>query len=85
MQWSLLTQYDNNMALCGPASGHVVQVLGDAIPTAADIGKFPLVLGVIFEALRLYSPAYMVGRCANREVQLVGGYTLPAGTTLLVR
>lgn len=39
---------------------------------------------VVLEALRLYSPAYMVGRCANSDIQLAG-YNLPAGTTVLVR
>lgn len=36
------------------------------------------------EALRLYSPAYMVGRCACADVQL-GQYSLEKGTTILVR
>lgn len=36
------------------------------------------------EALRLYSPAYMVGRCACADVQL-GPYSLEKGTTILVR
>ena len=39
---------------------------------------------VVLEALRLYAPAYLVGRCANRDVQ-IGTYSLPAGTTVLVR
>jgi cytochrome P450 len=43
----------------------------------------PFLEAVVLEALRLYSPAYMVGRCASRPVQLAG-YSLPAGTTVLV-
>jgi cytochrome P450 len=38
---------------------------------------------VLLEALRLYAPAYLVGRCANRDVQL-GSYTLGSGTTVLI-
>jgi cytochrome P450 len=43
----------------------------------------PFLEAVVLEALRLYSPAYMVGRCACRPAQLAG-YSLPAGTTVLV-
>jgi cytochrome P450 len=42
-------------------------------------------LAVVLEALRCYPPAYLVGRCANRDVELGGRYALPAGTTVLVR
>lgn len=54
-------------------------------PAAADIGRLPRVTAVVLEALRLYSPAYMVGRCANADIELAGGYRLPKGTTVLVR
>lgn len=57
---------------------------GMAVPGPADILKLPYLTAVVLEALRLWSPAYMVGRCANRDVELVGGYFLPAGTTCLV-
>lgn len=70
------------------AAAEVAALLGSSSSSsasAADIGRLPLLTAVVLEALRLYSPAYMVGRCANRDVQLAGGYTLPAGTTVLVR
>jgi cytochrome P450 len=67
------------------AAAEVTAVLGSSTATAADVGRLPLLTAVVLEALRLYSPAYMVGRCANRDVQLAGGYLLPAGTTVLVR
>jgi hypothetical protein len=70
-------------------AAEVAAVLGGAPPGAADIGRLPQLEAVIFEALRLWSPAYMVGRCAARGVALRSGggatYHLPAGTTLLVR
>lgn len=53
-------------------------------PTASDLPHLPRVAAVALEALRLYSPAYMVGRCANTDAQLPGGYFLPKGTTVLV-
>jgi cytochrome P450 len=43
----------------------------------------PYLEAVVLEALRLHPPAYMVGRCASRPAQLAG-YSLPAGTTVLV-
>lgn len=72
------------------AAAEVIAVLGPAGTTsaapvsAAHVGRLPLVTAVVLEALRLYSPAYMVGRCAVRDVQLAGGYSLQAGTTVLV-
>ncbi|KAI8472926.1 MAG: cytochrome P450 [Monoraphidium minutum] len=53
-------------------------------PGAGDVAALPRVTGVVLEALRLYSPAYMVGRCASADVELAGGYRLPRGTTVLV-
>jgi cytochrome P450 len=67
------------------AAAEVQAVLGSSTAAAADVARLPLLTAVVLEALRLYSPAYMVGRCANRDVQLAGGYQLPAGTTVLVR
>lgn len=43
----------------------------------------PYLEAIILETLRLYSPAYMVGRCARVDTTL-GPYRLPAGTTVLV-
>jgi cytochrome P450 len=45
--------------------------------------QLPYLEAVVLEALRLYSPAYMVGRCACVPTSL-GGFELPAGTTVLV-
>ena len=56
--------------------------------------RLPVLEAIVLEALRLYSPAYMVGRCACRDVVLLGPpgpggrpatqYRLAAGTTVLV-
>lgn len=53
-------------------------------PTAAGPSSLPYLEAIVLEALRLYSPAYMVGRCNNAPA-LVGGFALDAGTTVLVR
>ena len=39
-------------------------------PSAATVGDLPYLEAVILETLRLRPPAYIVGRCASRDVQL---------------
>ncbi|KAG1680799.1 hypothetical protein FOA52_008132 [Chlamydomonas sp. UWO 241] len=58
-------------------------VLQGRTPTAADARSLPYTEAVVLEALRLYAPAYMVGRCASCDTT-VGPYSLPAGTTVLI-
>lgn len=58
------------------------RVLGDRTPTAADIGALPYTRAVVSESMRLYPPAYMLGRRA------IGPYTVrgvqyPAHTIFL--
>ena len=50
---------------------------------AADFGKLPLTTAAVYESMRLLPPAYMVGRCAARDVAL-GPWRVPEGTTVLV-
>jgi cytochrome P450 len=58
-------------------------VLGGRTPTVADIARLPFVEQVVTEAMRLYPPAWLVGRRAIGEYQ-VGGYTVPPRTILLL-
>ncbi|KAG2496159.1 hypothetical protein HYH03_005761 [Edaphochlamys debaryana] len=53
------------------------------VPDAQSVRQMPYLESVVLETLRLYSPAYMVGRCARVDAAL-GPYSLPAGTTVLV-
>lgn len=48
------------------AAAEACAVLRGAAPAAEDVGRLPRITAVVLEALRLYSPAYMVGRCASR-------------------
>ena len=50
---------------------------------AGDLERLPYTRHVITETLRLYPPAYLVGRQAVENVVLEG-YRIPAGTTLLM-
>jgi cytochrome P450 len=53
------------------------RVLAGRLPTMADLPSLPCVEGVITETLRLYPPAWIVGRRAIEEYAL-GDYLAPA-------
>ena len=55
----------------------------DGVPTAADIPKLEYTEKVFAESMRLYPPAWAVGRQAIHDYR-IGEYTIPAGSTLLM-
>jgi cytochrome P450 len=59
------------------------RVLGGWPPTAADVPRLRYTERVIQEVMRLYPPVYAIGREAMRDCE-IGGYHVPAGTTLLM-
>ena len=61
----------------------VDRVLAGRAPTMGDIPNLPFVEQVVTESMRLYPPAWIVGRRAIGEYA-VGGYTLPPRTIVLV-
>ncbi len=60
-----------------------IDALGGAPPTPDDLARLPWTTQVLDEAMRLWPPAYIVGRQASRDA-LVAGVRFPAGATLLV-
>jgi cytochrome P450 len=58
-------------------------VLGGRPPTAADLPRLRYAEMVLTESLRLYPPAYVIGREALQPCT-VGGYELPRGGTVLM-
>lgn len=58
-------------------------VCGDRLPGLADLPRLGLAERIFKESMRLYPPAYMVGRESLEPVE-VGGHALPAGVTVLV-
>jgi len=62
----------------------VDSVLGqDLPPTFADIPKLEYTQKVFAESMRLYPPAWAVGRQAIHDCK-IGRYTIPAGSTVLM-
>lgn len=63
--------------------GELKDVLGDRDATAADIPRLRYTESVIKESMRLYPPAWGIGRRALSAFE-VGGYRLPAGTNIFL-
>ena len=59
----------------------VRRVLGGRPPTFADMQNLPFTEQVVTETMRLYPPAYAIGREAVADCE-IGGYPIAAGTTV---
>ena len=59
------------------------QVLAGRQPTAADYPQLPYTEMVFAEAMRLYPPAWIIGRRALSDYE-IAGYHVPAGAILLM-
>lgn len=57
------------------------QVLGGRAPAVEDLAKLSYTERVVTEAMRLYPPAWMMGREATADTE-IGGYRVANGTTL---
>ncbi|HEU5230079.1 MAG TPA: cytochrome P450 [Ktedonobacteraceae bacterium] len=58
-------------------------VLAGRAPTISDLPNLPYTEWVINEAMRLYPPAWVIGRYALQDFEL-GGYHFPAGTSFML-
>lgn len=61
----------------------VQSVLGSRLATADDCAHLPYAEAVILESMRLYPPAYIIGR-ENLHACTIGGFHAPAATTMLM-
>ena len=58
-------------------------VLGGRVPTVDDFPRLRYTEMVITEAMRLYPPAWIMGRRALDDYKL-GPYTIPAGAIVII-
>jgi len=58
-------------------------VLGDRLPEVSDLARLEFADQVVREAMRLYPPAFIIGREPLADFEL-GGYIIPAGTTVFM-
>ncbi|GAA1289167.1 cytochrome P450 [Saccharothrix xinjiangensis] len=61
----------------------VVEVLGDRLPTLADVRRLRYTTMVIQEVMRLYPPVWLLPRLSRGPDQ-IGGYRVPAGADVLI-
>jgi cytochrome P450 len=59
------------------------EVLGGRLPAAADLPRLKFTEQIAKECMRLYPPAYALGREAINECE-IGGYRVPAGTQVFM-
>ena len=57
------------------------EVLGDRLPTVADLPRLQFTEMIAKESMRLYPPAYGVGRQAIDDCE-IGGYHIPGGSQI---
>jgi cytochrome P450 len=77
--WLLLTDHP---AVAQRLHAEIVRVLGDRLPTADDVPSLHYTRDVVAEAMRLYPPAWAIGRRAVRDTTL-GPWAVPAGSIVI--
>ena len=78
--WLLLSRYP---AALRELRAELAQVLGGRNPTADDLPKLTQTRRILQEAMRLYPPAWIIGRSAKGPDQ-IGGYEIPARSIVFV-
>ncbi len=76
--WYLLSQ---NPQAEARMHAELEEVLRGRLPVFDDVTRLPYTAGVFSEALRLYPPAWGIGRRAKQDYQ-IGEYIIPAGSIL---
>jgi cytochrome P450 len=78
--WYLLAQHAE---VVEKLQAELQRTLGGRTPTVADLPSLPYTEAIVQEIMRLYPPAYAIGRQAILPCT-IGGYTVPAGGTVLM-
>jgi cytochrome P450 len=77
--WYLLARHP---AVADRLRREIGEVLGGRAPAASDLPRLPYTRNVLAETMRLYPPAWVLGRRALRETKL-GPYTVARGSVVL--
>ena len=78
--WYLLAEHPEAEA---KLHHELCDVLGGRVPQFSDLGRLPYTEMVVKETMRLFPPAWGIGRQALKEFE-IGSYRLPAGTTVFM-
>ncbi|HYM00645.1 MAG TPA: cytochrome P450, partial [Blastocatellia bacterium] len=78
--WYLLSQYPEVEA---KLHAEIASVLGDRLPSAQDVKKLPYTEMVLSESMRLYPPAWTLGREALEDYR-IKNQTLPKSSIVLM-
>ena len=70
-------------AVQGRLQDELASVLGERDPTLHDLEKLPYLDAVLRESMRLYPPAYVIGREALHDVT-IGGFIIPRRSQVLI-
>ena len=82
LSWTLFLLAKNPDA-AAKVEAEIDEVVGDRVPGAADLPRLRWIEAVVRESLRLYPPAYVIGREALAPCTL-GGYAVPARATVYI-
>jgi cytochrome P450 len=78
--WYLLAQHPEADA---KLAAELREVLGGRAPAVSDLPRLRYTEQVVTEAMRIYPPAWGFGREALADCE-IGGYAIPAGTTVII-
>jgi cytochrome P450 len=78
--WYLLSQYPEAEARLHT---ELDTVLAGRLPTVADLPQLPYTRMVVAESMRLYPPAWIIGR-RSIDAYSVGDYVIPAGSIVML-
>ncbi|MBI2755457.1 MAG: cytochrome P450 [Chloroflexi bacterium] len=78
--WYLLAQHPE---VERRLTAELAEVLGGRLPTPADLPSLTYIGHVVAESLRLYPPAWSMGRQATRNLE-IGGQPVRKGTVILI-
>jgi cytochrome P450 len=82
LSWAFLL-LDRNPDARDRLEAELSEVVGDRVPSPADVPSLRFTQAVINETLRLYPPAYVTGRETIRPTT-IGGVRLPKGHIILI-